>query len=175
MRGSGSFFRGGSKYHYKRDIIGPPAKRQMACRCWPNIEFWLVSFVVLQGIRTNIAKKPYIFVIFQRGGGGPDPCPPSGSANAISIYLSGRYPLNPLKATRTARIKVAHHREMFKIRNMCNFAQVSLFVYFPHVFDRFSILKLNSKFSILNLNSKISIFDVIWASSRENLLSGVCE
>ena len=32
-----------------------------------------------QGIRTSIAKKPYIFVIFQ-GGSGP-PVPPSGSAN----------------------------------------------------------------------------------------------
>ena len=33
----------GFKYHYKRAIIGPPAKRQLdelslACRCWPNIE-----------------------------------------------------------------------------------------------------------------------------------------
>ena len=73
MRGSGRFFRGGSKYHYKRDTIGPPAKRQIACRCWPNIECWIVSFVVLQGIRTNIAKRPYIFVIFQRGGGGSGP------------------------------------------------------------------------------------------------------
>ena len=33
---------------------------------------WL--FVVLQEIRTSIAKKSYIFVIFQGwGGGGPDP------------------------------------------------------------------------------------------------------
>ena len=30
--------------------------------------------MVLQGIRTNITKKPYIFVIFQ--GGGPDPLSP---------------------------------------------------------------------------------------------------
>ena len=51
-------------------IIGPPAKRHfngvsLAGRWWPNIECWLGSFVVLQGTRTSIAKKSYIFVIFQ--------------------------------------------------------------------------------------------------------------
>ena len=46
----------------------------VAGRWWPNIECWFGSFVIFQGIRTNIAKKPYIFVIFQ--GGGTDPCPP---------------------------------------------------------------------------------------------------
>ena len=73
----------GSKYHFKRAIIGPPAKRHLncvslACRCWPNIECWLGSFVIFQGIRTSIAKKPHIFVIFQRGSRPPGP--PSGSA-----------------------------------------------------------------------------------------------
>ena len=44
---------------------------------WPNTEFWLVSFVVLQGIRTSFAKKIIIFVIFQGGGGGGrTPAPP---------------------------------------------------------------------------------------------------
>ena len=43
-----------------------------AGRWWPNIECWLGSFVIFQGIRTSIAKKPYIFVIFQWGGGGQD-------------------------------------------------------------------------------------------------------
>ena len=33
------------------------------------------SFVILCGIRTRIAKKPYIFVIFS-GGGGPEPLSP---------------------------------------------------------------------------------------------------
>ena len=43
----------------------------------------LESFVVLQGIRTNIAKKPYIFVI----GSGP-PVSPSGSAHVyVFIHL----------------------------------------------------------------------------------------
>ena len=36
----------------------------------PNIECWLGSFVLFQGILTSIAKKPYILVIFM---GGPDP------------------------------------------------------------------------------------------------------
>ena len=36
---------GGSKYHNKWAIIGPPEKRHLngvllACRCWPNIEFF---------------------------------------------------------------------------------------------------------------------------------------
>ena len=35
----------------------------------PNIECWLGSFVIFQGIRASIAKKPYIFVIFGGGGG----------------------------------------------------------------------------------------------------------
>ena len=39
---------------------------------WPKYECWLGSCVVFQGIRTSIAKKPYIFVNFH-GGGGPDP------------------------------------------------------------------------------------------------------
>ena len=32
-------------------------------RWWPNIECLLGSFVILQGIKTSIAKKPYIPVI----------------------------------------------------------------------------------------------------------------
>ena len=47
----------------------------LACRWWPNIEFWLGSFVIFQGIWTNIAKKPYIFLWFF-GGGGRIPSPP---------------------------------------------------------------------------------------------------
>ena len=74
-----------SKYHYKRTIIGPQAKCHfngvsLACRWWPNIECWLGSFVIVQGIRTNIAKKPFIFCDFQ-GVGVLTPCSPSGSAH----------------------------------------------------------------------------------------------
>ena len=55
--------------------MGPLAKRHLngislACRWWPHIECWLGSFVIFQRIRINIAKKSYIFVIFQ-GGFGP--------------------------------------------------------------------------------------------------------
>ena len=55
----------------KRAIIGPPAPFNgvsLAGRLWFNIEGWLGSFLIFQGIRTSIAKKPYIFVIFQGGG-----------------------------------------------------------------------------------------------------------
>ena len=37
---------------------------------WPNIECWLGNFVIFQGTRISIAKKPFISVIFQGGGGG---------------------------------------------------------------------------------------------------------
>ena len=49
----------------------------MARRCWadddPTLNDGLAAFVIFQGIRTSIAKEPYIFVIFQ---GGPDPMSP---------------------------------------------------------------------------------------------------
>ena len=66
----------GFKYCYKQASISPSAKRHLngvslAGQWWPNIEFWLGSFMIVQGIRTSITKKPYIFVIFQWGGGAP--------------------------------------------------------------------------------------------------------
>ena len=75
-----SMSEGGSKYHLTRAILGPLAKRHIngvsrAWRRWPNIECWLGSFVIFQGIWTSIAKKPYIFVIFH-GGGVRTPWPP---------------------------------------------------------------------------------------------------
>ena len=78
----------GSKYHYKQDIIRPPAKRYLnvvllACRWWPNIECWLGCFVILHGIKTTIAKKPYIFVIFQAG----DPPPPGSAYGGYSTVV----------------------------------------------------------------------------------------
>ena len=63
----------GLKYHRKRAIISPPAKRHLAGRWWHNIECWLGSFVIFLWIRTSIAKKPYIF---QGWGGVRSPCPP---------------------------------------------------------------------------------------------------
>ena len=66
-----SLMRGGrSKYHYKRAIIGPPAKRHLndvslACRWWPNIE----CFVIFRGSRSVLQRNP-IFYDFSGGGGG---------------------------------------------------------------------------------------------------------
>ena len=61
-------------YHYKRAIIDLPVKHHLigvplACQCWPNIECWLDSFVVLQGIQTSI----YVFLVLQ---GCRTHCPP---------------------------------------------------------------------------------------------------
>ena len=57
----------------------------LAGRSVHKIKCWLDRFVIFQGIWTSIAKKPYIFVIFQRGFG--PPAPPSGSAHAASCNL----------------------------------------------------------------------------------------
>ena len=44
---------------------------------------------IFQGIRTFIARKPNIFVIFQGGGGGPDPLsPPLWIRTCIIIFRS---------------------------------------------------------------------------------------
>ena len=48
-----------------------PFKWHFACvPMMANIEFWHASFVIFQGIRTSIAKKPYFCDI--SGGGGSD-------------------------------------------------------------------------------------------------------
>ena len=68
--------RGGeTKYQYNWAIIGPPTE----CRHLNGAnDGQLVSFVIFQGIWISIAKKPCIFVFFQRG---PGPTPPSGSVH----------------------------------------------------------------------------------------------
>ena len=77
-----------TKQTNKQIIIGPPPKRHLndvslASRWCPNIECWLGSFLIFQGIRTgSIAQKPYTFVIFQ---GVRTPCPPCGSAHVILL------------------------------------------------------------------------------------------
>ena len=45
----------------------------LAGQRWPNIECWLGSLVIFQGIQTSIARKPYIFVVFQGVSGPPVP------------------------------------------------------------------------------------------------------
>ena len=62
----------------KTIINGPSSTRQRnaingdspGCRLWPNIDCWLGSFTILRGSRPVLLNKPYIFVIFQGGGGG---------------------------------------------------------------------------------------------------------
>ena len=51
------------------------------------------SFEIFQGIRTSIAKKPYIFVIFQEGGPDPLPPTPAGSTHDIHTELTLQLPL----------------------------------------------------------------------------------
>ena len=89
----------GSK-KYKRAIIRPPAKRHLngvslAGLRWPNnrpnIECWLGSFVNFQGIWTSIAKKPYIFVIFQGVQTHCPPPPPPSSGTAHGQYKNKKY------------------------------------------------------------------------------------
>ena len=87
---------GGSKYHYKRAIINPPALGHLndvslACRLWPNIECWLGRLVIVQGVRTSIAKKYYMFVVFQGGGGGSDPLIPSLGPSMSYLPQHNRY------------------------------------------------------------------------------------
>ena len=95
----------GSKYRYKWTIIGPPAKRHLngvslADRWLPNIKCWLGSFVIIQGIRTSIARKPYIFCDFSRETG-PHAPPPlwtrlcAGTDHALEKLLKGG-PYSPL-------------------------------------------------------------------------------
>ena len=66
-----------SKYHYKRAIIGPPAKHHLngatlACWWWPNIECLLGSFEIFRGFRTVLLRSPK-FLRFLRGRSGLDP------------------------------------------------------------------------------------------------------
>ena len=59
----------------KVGIIGLPFKGRFAGGpMMANIECWLGSFVIFQGIRTSIAKKPYIF--FYLSGWFRTPCSP---------------------------------------------------------------------------------------------------
>ena len=49
--------------HYKRAIIGPPAKRHLndvslADRCLPNSEYWLGRFVIFKGPGPVLLRNP---------------------------------------------------------------------------------------------------------------------
>ena len=76
-----------NKYHFKRAIIDPPAKRHfndvlLMGWWWPNIERWNGYFVILRGSGPVLLRSP-IFFKFSRGGG-PDPLSPFGSAHVTA-------------------------------------------------------------------------------------------
>ena len=143
-----SFFRGGptlttyffcwwwerwSKYQYKRAIIGPAEERHLngvslAGRWWPNIESLLGSCVILQGIRTSIVQKPYIFVIFQ-GGSGP-PVPRSGSAHVSYnvpptsiIHSDSNQPVRMWSCKRISIFAISFMKMTFTSANFFNYDQ----------------------------------------------------
>ena len=86
-----------SKYHLFRAIIAPPVKHHLngvslACQWWPIIECLLSSFVIFQGIRICLAKKPYtVFCDFSAGRGGPDPLSPRLDPHMGKLTISAPY------------------------------------------------------------------------------------
>ena len=69
-------------------IPGPSSARQRRWRAddGPTLNVGLVrSFVIFKGIKTSIAKKPFIFVIFQ---GGPDPLSPPPPPDPRMLFLT---------------------------------------------------------------------------------------
>ena len=54
---------------------------------WPNIACWHGSIVVLQGIRTSIAKTLYFCDFLGGGSRARTPCSPSGSAHVESTVV----------------------------------------------------------------------------------------
>ena len=90
-------------YHYKRAIIGPPAKHHLMAFGWradddPTLNAGLVA-AIFQGIWTCIARKPYIFVIFQ---GCPDPLSPPLDPRELMLWTNHKYTcINLLKRKQT--------------------------------------------------------------------------
>ena len=78
---------GGSKNHYKRAIIGPPAKRHRRADDDPTSNACLLA-CDFQEFLTCIGSKPYIFVIFRGGESGLPAPPPSGSAHDFCHFIS---------------------------------------------------------------------------------------
>ena len=85
---------GGSEYHYKRGIVGPPAKRHLVAFRWrvddgPTLNAGLVA-AIFQGIWICIARKPLYFCDFSGGVQSPSP-PPSGSAHGGICLVSSPF------------------------------------------------------------------------------------
>ena len=116
-------------------IIGPAAERHLngvslAGRWLPNIESLLGSCVILQGIRTSIVQKPYIFVIFQGGGGVRTPCPPSGSAHVSYnvpptsiLHLGSDQPVRMCSCKRISIFAISFMKMTFTSANFFNYDQ----------------------------------------------------
>ena len=62
------FVHDGRRMPLYADHHRPTSETPLNAFLWANIECWLCSFVIFQGIEPSIAKKPF-FVIFQGGGG----------------------------------------------------------------------------------------------------------
>ena len=99
------------KHLLKRAIIGPQQNAIMAHHS--NIECWLGSFVIFKVIRTSIAKKPYSFVIFRGGGGGPDPCSltPLDPRMIFCTTQSDRSSTNALLAAKGRKFPLSFSRQ----------------------------------------------------------------
>ena len=115
--------------------------------------------MIFQGIRTSIAKKPYIFVIFQ-GGGSEIPVPHSGSAHEgvngehfmrikhwLRVYNSGK--CTKYETCAVAQVSYfAHFLHRFHILHisctgfiLCTF--LALDSYFAHFLHRFHIVHIS--------------------------------
>ena len=66
---------GGPKYHYKRTILGPPAKRLRADD-GPTLNAGLVALYFFRGSGPVLLRNPIFFIFFSGGEGGPDPLSP---------------------------------------------------------------------------------------------------
>ena len=77
-----------------------------------------------------MAKKPYIFVIFQGGGGGPDPLSPSGSAHVSYnvpptsiLHLDSDQPVRMCSCKRISVFAISFMKMTFTSANFFNYDQ----------------------------------------------------
>ena len=80
LGGGGGFGQRGSKYQYKRVIIGPPVKRHLNGCPTLNRLAWLVAVRFYRRSGPVLLRNP-IFLCFFGGRGVPTRCPPSGPAH----------------------------------------------------------------------------------------------
>ena len=80
-----------SETPFRWHFAGVPMMAQHLTLAWLLFDF--------QGILTSIAKKPYIFVIYQRGSGPPVPTPGSahGPTSPVNIVLKHGHVWYPCK------------------------------------------------------------------------------